>query len=90
MLNYYEIVNTKNNNLIIVRRALHDKNTINNNKSNKKNLEYNIIGDAFLGSLFNMSGDLDNSSQNLMMSIESDKIQEAMKITNKKEIQSRK
>lgn len=45
-------------------------------KSKKeKILEYEILGDAFMGSFFN--GDLDNTSENLIMSMEYDKIQNA-------------
>ena len=42
-----------------------------NNKNNEKNLEYSIMGDAFIGSI---SSELDNSSQNFIISMERDKI----------------
>ena len=48
------------------------------NKIDKKVLEYSIMGDAFIGSS-NMTGDLDNSSQNLIISMERDKIQKEIK-----------
>ena len=55
-----------------------------NNKNNEKNLEYSIMGDAFIGSSFNMIGDLDNSSQNLIISMERDKILKGIKNKNNK------
>ena len=48
------------------------------NKIDKKVLEYSIMGDAFIGSSFNMIGDLDNSSQNLIISMERDKIHKSL------------
>ena len=48
------------------------------NKIDKKVLEYSIMGDAFIGAS-NMTGDLDNSSQNLIISMERDKIQKEIK-----------
>ena len=54
------------------------------NKIDKKVLEYSIMGDAFIGSSFNMIGDLDNSSQNLIISMERDKIHKEIKNKGKK------
>ncbi len=56
----------------------------NNNKTKQqreeeKRLEYNILGNAFLGDLFNMSEELDNTSQNLLMHLESDEIKRITK-----------
>lgn len=50
-------------------------------KENKKieNLTYNILGDAFAGNLFDMSGDLDNTLQNLITYLESDEIKKVSK-----------
>ena len=42
------------------------------------------MGDAFIGSSFNMIGDLDNSSQNLIISMERDKIHKEIKNKGKK------
>lgn len=53
------------------------------NKKNKKNkekkMEYRIMGDAFLGELSNISGEEDSSLQNLIISMESNKIQKSLK-----------
>ena len=54
------------------------------NKIDKKVLEYSIMGDAFIGSSFNMICDLDNSSQNLIISMERDKIHKEIKNKGKK------
>lgn len=45
-------------------------------KENKdiENLTYEILGNAFVGNLFDMSSDLDNSSQNLVTYLELDNI----------------
>ena len=47
-----------------------------NTKQNKdkKNIEYDIMGSSFLGSLIDMSGDMDSSGQNFAIYLESDKI----------------
>jgi len=44
-----------------------------------KELEFDMIGNAFIGDLFSINEDLDNTSQNLMMYLESKKIYEASK-----------
>ena len=41
---------------------------------NIENLTYEILGNAFVGNLFNMSSDGDNSSQNLATYLEVDNI----------------
>ena len=48
----------------------------NKDKENKNiaDLTYDIIGNAFVGNLFNMSSDGDNSSQNLATYLEVDNI----------------
>lgn len=56
-----------------------------NNKDQEKNFQYDILGDAFIGSLFNMNEDIDNTSQNLIMSMESDKIQQEIKHCKKRQ-----
>lgn len=48
----------------------------NKNKDHIENLEYEILGNAFLGALMDMSGDLDNTGQNFAMYMESDQIKE--------------
>ena len=53
------------------------------NKIDKNVLEYSLMGDAFIGSS-NMIGDLDNSSQNLIISMERDKIHKEIKNKGKK------
>ncbi len=50
---------------------------MNNKKSNDdeiKQLKYNLLGNVFLSNLFDMSGDLDNSGQNLVTYLELDEI----------------
>jgi len=42
--------------------------------NNIENLTYDILGNAFVGNLFNMSSDGDNSSQNLATYLEVDNI----------------
>ena len=44
-----------------------------------KELEFDMMGNAFIGDLFSINEDLDNTSQNLMMCLESKKIYEASK-----------
>ncbi len=44
-----------------------------------KELEFDMVGNAFIGDLFSINEDLDNTSQNLMMYLESKKIYEASK-----------
>lgn len=48
-------------------------------KDKEKNLEYNMLGDTFLGELSNFTGEVDSSLQNLVISMESDKIQKSLK-----------
>ncbi len=48
-------------------------------KDEEKKLEYRIMGDAFLGELSNISGEEDSSLQNLIISMESNKIQKSLK-----------
>ena len=52
-----------------------------NNDEDIKNmkLEFDMMGNAFIGDLFSVNEDLDNTSQNLMMYMESKKIYEASK-----------
>lgn len=52
-----------------------------NNDKDIKNmkLEFDMMGNAFIGNLFSVNEDLDNTSQNLMMYMESKKIYEASK-----------
>lgn len=52
-----------------------------NNDKDIKNmkLEFDMMGNAFIGDLFSVNEDLDNTSQNLMMYMESKKIYEASK-----------
>ena len=45
------------------------------NKIDKEELEYSFLGDAFMGSSINMDDNLDNSLQNIIISMERDKIQ---------------
>ena len=53
---------------------------INNDKDIKNmKLEFDMMGNAFIGDLFSVNEDLDNTSQNLMMYMESKKIYEASK-----------
>lgn len=58
-----------------------------NNKNNDdiEKLEYDIIGSVFLGSLLDMSGDLDNSGQNFAMYLQADQINELNKDLKKKD-----
>lgn len=50
------------------------------NKDNKiDDLDYNILGNIFIGNLLDMSGDVDNSGQNIAMYLESEKIKKAKK-----------
>ena len=56
-----------------------------NNKDQEKNFQYDILGDAFIGSLFYMNEEIDNTSQNLIMSMESDKIQQEIKHCKKRQ-----
>ena len=44
------------------------------NKIDKEELEYSFLGDAFMGSSINMDDNLDNSLQNIIISMERDKI----------------
>ena len=55
-----------------------------NTKQNKdkKNIEYDIMGSRFLGSLIDMSGDLDSSGQNFAIYLENDKINQLKNIIN--------
>ena len=46
----------------------------NNKNKNIENLSYDILGNAFIGNLFDMSSDGDNSSQNLATYLELDDI----------------
>ena len=46
----------------------------NNKNKNIENLTYDILGNAFIGNLFDMSSDGDNSSQNLATYLELDDI----------------
>ena len=62
----------------------------NKSKKNKENnnieqLEYEIMGTAFLGSLLDMSGDLDNSGQNFALYLESEQIKELNNELKKKD-----
>ena len=49
------------------------------NQVNKEieDLEYEMLGNLFLGNLLDMSGDLDNSSQNLITYLELEEINKA-------------
>ncbi|MGL5347025.1 MAG: hypothetical protein ACRDA3_06715 [Peptostreptococcaceae bacterium] len=59
------------------------KNKKNKEKKNIENLEYEILGNAFLGSLMDMSGDLDNTGQNFAMYMEADQIRELNRALDK-------
>ncbi len=50
-------------------------------KDNKKieKITYNLLGNSFIGNLLDMSGDIDNSSQNLITYLESDEIKKLSK-----------
>lgn len=52
------------------------------NKDNKEieKITYNLLGNAFIGNLLDLSGDSDNSTQNLITYLESDEIK---KLSNK-------
>lgn len=57
-------------------------NNTNKNKDEKQkvdNTEYEILGNLFVGDLLNMSGELDNASQNLVMCMDLNKIKKAKK-----------
>lgn len=58
-----------------------------NNKDNNdiEKLEYDIIGSAFLGSLLDMSGDLDNSGQNFAIYLDAEQIKELREGLKKKD-----
>ena len=43
-------------------------------------ITYDLLGNAFIGNLLDMSGDIDNSTQNLITYLESDEIK---KLSNK-------
>ena len=58
-----------------------NKNKIKDEAKNKEKFEYDILGNAFIGDLYNISEDLDNTSQNLIMYSESSKIQKLSKDT---------
>jgi len=51
--------------------------------NNIENLTYDILGNAFVGNLFNMSSDGDNSSQNLATYLELDNIKKLSHKYNK-------
>lgn len=54
-------------------------------KDNKEieKITYNLLGNAFIGNLLDMSGDVDNSSQNLITYLESDEIKKLSKKNRK-------
>ena len=54
------------------------------NKIDKEELEYSFLGDAFMVSSINMDDNLDNSLQNIIISMERDKIQKEIKNKDKK------
>ena len=54
------------------------------NKIDKEELEYSFLGDAFMASSINMDDNLDNSLQNIIISMEWDKIQKEIKNKDKK------
>ena len=54
------------------------------NKIDKEELEYSFLGDTFMGSSINMDDNLDNSLQNIIISMERDKIQKEIKNKDKK------
>ena len=51
------------------------------NKDNKEveKITYNLLGNAFIGNLLDLSGDNDNSTQNLITYLESDEIKKLSK-----------
>jgi hypothetical protein len=57
-------------------------NNTNKNKGEKQkidNVEYEILGNLFVGDLLNMPSELDNASQNLLMYMDLNKIKKAKK-----------
>lgn len=54
-------------------------------KDNKEieKITYNLLGNAFIGNLLDMSGDIDNSTQNLITYLESDEIKKLSKKNRK-------
>lgn len=48
---------------------------------NIENLEHDILGNAFIGNLYNNPEGLDNTNQNLIMHLQSNKIKKASKDT---------
>ena len=54
------------------------------NKIDKEELEYSFLGDAFMASSINMDDNLDNSLQNIIISMERDKIHKEIKNKDKK------
>ena len=54
------------------------------NQIDKEELEYSFLGDEFMGSSINMDDNLDNSLQNIIISMERDKIQKEIKNKDKK------
>ncbi|MBC5996585.1 hypothetical protein EAI30_05725 [Romboutsia ilealis] len=56
----------------------------NENKLKNENiekLEYDILGNAFIGDLYNNQEELDNTNQNLIMHLQSNQIKKASKDT---------
>ena len=53
----------------------------NKDKQNKsiEDLTYDILGNAFIGNLFDISNDIDNASQNLVTYLELDNIKKLSK-----------
>ena len=53
----------------------------NKDKQNKsiEDLTYNILGNAFVGNLFDISNDIDNTSQNLVAYLELEDIKKLIK-----------
>ena len=47
---------------------------------NIEKLEYDILGNAFIGDLYNNQEELDNTNQNLIMHLQSNKIKKQVKI----------
>lgn len=56
-----------------------DKNKTENKDNKMDDLDYNILGNVFIGNLLDMSGDGDNSGQNLAMYLDSEKIKKSKK-----------
>ena len=48
-------------------------------KENIEDLTYDILGNAFIGNLFDISNDIDNASQNLVTYLELDNIKKLSK-----------